>query len=51
MKSNHPILDALKWATLGAIAAAVLILSYQSLSSGTELNDAASDAEARLGHR
>lgn len=43
---NHPILNALMWAAVGALAATILLLAYQSLSPSTQKSDAELDREA-----
>ena len=48
---NHPILTALFWAAVGALAATVLLLTYQSLSPGSSKSDAELDREAARAHR
>ena len=51
MLRNHPILNALMWAAVGALAGAILLLTYQSLSSGTQKSDAELDREAAAARR
>lgn len=51
MPRNHPILNALFWAAVGAMAAAILLLAYQSLSPKTSKSDAELDREAARAHR
>ena len=46
MLRNHPILNALMWAAVGALAATILLLAYQSLSPSTQKSDAELDREA-----
>ena len=48
---NHPILNALKWAAIGAVAGTILLLAYQSLSPGTQKSDAELDREAAAARR
>lgn len=51
MLRNHPILNALFWAALGALAGTVLLLAYQSLAPGSTKSDAELDREAARTHR
>lgn len=46
MLRNHPILNALLWAALGALAATMAFLAYAALSPSSEKSDAELDREA-----
>lgn len=46
MLRNHPILSALLWAAIGALAALLVVLAYQALSPGSSKSDAELDREA-----
>lgn len=48
---NHPILNALMWAALGALAGTIVLLAYQSLAPSTQKNDAELDREAAAARR
>ena len=43
---NHPILNALLWAALGALAAVIVISAYSALLPGSQKSDAELDREA-----
>ena len=51
MLRNHPILNALMWMAVGALAGTILLLAYQSLLPGTQKSDADLDREAASAHR
>lgn len=51
MLRDRPILSALMWAAVGALAGLVGILTYQALASGTQKSDAELDREAASTHR
>lgn len=46
MLRNHPILNALLWAALGALAAVVVNSAYSALWPGSQTSDAELDREA-----
>jgi hypothetical protein len=46
MLRNHPILNAILWAALGALAATLAILAYFALSPKVNKSDAELDREA-----
>lgn len=43
---NHPILSAIFWAALGALAATIVFLAYAALQPASEKSDAELDREA-----
>ena len=51
MLRNHPILNALMWAALGALAGTIALLAYQSLAPSTQKSDAELDREAAAARR
>lgn len=51
MLRKHPILNALLWAVLGALAATIVFLAYGALHRGSEKSDTELDREAAQGAR
>lgn len=51
MLRNHPILNALMWAAIGALAATTVFWSYSALAPGTQKSDAELDREAASARR
>lgn len=51
MLRNHPILNALMWAAVGALIAAIVFWTYSALTPGTQKSDAELDREAASARR